>query len=108
MRIKYKREDIIRLVSEYEADLKQQRETVRPEVKWLQEKFAGIMKRYGLNSRKETDILIYERMYGRQPERTSDYLKVRYYACQPVGMPESGSGAGVVTGRDKIPSAGIL
>ena len=47
MRIKYKREDIIRLVSEYEADLKQQRETVRPEVKWLQEKFAGIMKRYG-------------------------------------------------------------
>ena len=84
MRIKYKREDIIRLVSEYEADLKQQRETVRPEVKWLQEKFAGIMKRYGLNSRKETD------------------------ACQPVGMPESGSGAGVVTGRDKIPSAGIL
>ena len=79
MRIKYKREDIIRLVSEYEADLKQQRETVRPEVKWLQEKFAGIMKRYGLNSRKETDILIYERMYGRQPERTSDYLKVRYW-----------------------------
>ena len=32
-----------------------------------------------LNSRKETDILIYERMYGRQPERTSDYLKVRYW-----------------------------
>ena len=67
MKMKYKREDIIKMVSEYEKELKQQMETVRPEVKWLQEKFAGIMKRYGLNSRKETDILIYERMYGRQP-----------------------------------------
>ena len=79
MKMKYKREDIIKMVSEYEKELKQQMETVRPEVKWLQEKFAGIMKRYGLNSRKETDILIYERMYGRQPERTSEYLKVRYW-----------------------------
>ncbi len=79
MRNKYAREAMMQLAEEHENKWGWQKGAVRPEVKWLQEKFGNIMERYRLNSRKETDIFVYGRMYGRHPEKTTDYLKIRYW-----------------------------
>ena len=52
---------------------------VRPEVKWLQEKYNFFMRKNGLTSRMEADTLLYEKMYAALPEKPSQMTKLRLW-----------------------------
>lgn len=52
---------------------------VRPEVKWLQEKYDFFMRKNGLIFRMEADTLLYEKMYAALPERNSQMTKLRLW-----------------------------
>ena len=60
------------------ASLKNQ-EPERPELLWLQEQFRRFMAMEGLDSKKEADRRLYQRMYGKAPRKDSEFLKIRYW-----------------------------
>lgn len=51
----------------------------RPETLWLKEKYERFMKKYNLKNKKNTDQLLFTRMYGYAPTKTTDTLKIRYW-----------------------------
>lgn len=56
-----------------------QKPNERPELLWLKKHFEQIQEKYHLKSKTETDIFLYKRMYGKDPKKPSDYLKLRYW-----------------------------
>ena len=52
---------------------------MRPEVKWLQEKYDLFMQKNNLTSKMKTDELLYEKMYAALPERNSQMTKLRLW-----------------------------
>ncbi|MCF2680663.1 hypothetical protein JQM69_08155 [Faecalicatena contorta] len=54
-------------------------QNTRPELIKLQEYHRQLQNACHLNSKIDTDRLLYERMYGRSPEKTSSLLKLRYW-----------------------------
>lgn len=50
----------------------------RPEADWIQQKVDDLAAAEGIESRAETDSLIYEKMYARAPKKT-DVTKIRYW-----------------------------
>lgn len=51
----------------------------RPELQWLNEKYEKFRKKYGLRNKKAADRFLYERMYGKVPQKETEYLKLRYW-----------------------------
>lgn len=51
----------------------------RPENLWLKERYERFRKEAGGIGKAETDALIYYRMYGKNPGKSSDTLKIRYW-----------------------------
>ncbi len=51
----------------------------RPEVKWLQKKFARMQRKYMLKNKSQVDGVLYERMEGHQPKTATECLKIRYW-----------------------------
>lgn len=51
----------------------------RPELLWLQEMYRRFCARVGTTKKEEADVLLYQRMYGKRPEKSSDILKIRYW-----------------------------
>ena len=51
----------------------------RPEVQWLKEKYQEFMRREGIGGKEEADKCIYRRMYGKEPVKQQDILKIRYW-----------------------------
>lgn len=51
----------------------------RPELLWLQEMYRRFCEREGIIKKAGGDILLYQRMYGKMPEKNSDILKIRYW-----------------------------
>lgn len=51
----------------------------RPELLWLQRHHMHIQKKYNLKNKQDTDRFLYERMYGQQPKKTSELMKMRYW-----------------------------
>lgn len=51
----------------------------RPENLWLREMYERFRKEAGGSGKAETDALIYYRMYGKNPGKSSDTLKIRYW-----------------------------
>ena len=51
----------------------------RPEVVWLKARYLDFMDREGIHARGDADRCLYERMYGKAPERQQDILKIRYW-----------------------------
>ena len=58
--------------------LKKEKEP-RPELLWLREKYAGFCSREGFTKKEEADICLHRRMYGKDPVKKSDLLKIRYW-----------------------------
>ena len=52
---------------------------VRPEVQWLQRQHLLFMEKNGLTSKRDADILLYEKMYAALPELDSQITKVRFW-----------------------------
>ncbi len=63
-------------------------EEPRPEVIQLNGWHDRIRTTYHLRSKKETDQLLYERMYGSKPKTDTEYLKIRYWRTGKY-MPEN-------------------
>lgn len=61
------------------AGILEKQEPERPELLWLQEQFRQFMDREGVNSKKEADRRIFQRMYGKTPRKDSEFLKIRYW-----------------------------
>lgn len=58
----------------------------RPELAWLKKRHEQIQDKYHLKSRSGTDAFLYDRMYGYEPKKPSDTLKLRYWRtgkCTP-------------------------
>ncbi len=53
-------------------------DSARPEILWLAGKYNRFCEKYSLSGRKSADELIYRRMYGREPKKSSA-LKIRYW-----------------------------
>lgn len=51
----------------------------RPEIIWLKERYRRFMRREGFSSKEAADKCIYRRMYGREPSKKEDILKIRYW-----------------------------
>lgn len=51
----------------------------RPELSWLKNRYDHVRSRYHLKNKTETDKFLYERMYGKAPEKESEFLKIRYW-----------------------------
>ena len=49
------------------------------EVVWLREKFDSFGAKYGMARRQDIDQLIFQKMYGRCPDKESQLLKIRYW-----------------------------
>lgn len=69
------REETIRLAMECMA----LQHGERPEVQWLKEKYQEFMRREGIGGKEEADKCIYRRMYGKEPVKQQDILKIRYW-----------------------------
>lgn len=54
-------------------------EKSRPEIQWLNQVYDRFRKSRGFLGKAEADRLIYTRMYGAEPEKPSDTLKIRYW-----------------------------
>lgn len=54
-------------------------EAQRPELIWLKDKHSRIQEKYHLKTKSNTDLLLYEKMYGHAPEKQSALLKLRYW-----------------------------
>lgn len=100
------REETIRLAMECMA----LQHGERPEVQWLKEKYQEFMRREGIGGKEEADKCIYRRMYGKEPVKQQDILKIRYWRTGrhlPVNhLFRQGAGAG--RGGSAVPAAGIL
>ena len=51
----------------------------RSELKWLQSHHMHIQKKYHLKNKQDTDLFLYNRMYGHAPKKPSEVLKLRYW-----------------------------
>lgn len=51
----------------------------RPELEWVRKRYEWIQEKYNLKNKTETDRFLYERMHGRSPEKTTEFLKIRYW-----------------------------
>ena len=61
-----------------EQCLKKEKE-LRPELLWLQKMYERFCEREGAVKKGEADRILYQRMYGKNPEKSSDLLKIRYW-----------------------------
>lgn len=51
----------------------------RPEMVWLKARYLEFMRREGIRGKEEADRCLYERMYGKAPQKQQDILKIRYW-----------------------------
>lgn len=51
----------------------------RPELEWVKEKYEYIQEKYALKNKTETDRFLYEKMHGLAPEKSTEFLKIRYW-----------------------------
>lgn len=51
----------------------------RPELEWMKKRYERIQEKYNLKNKTETDRFLYERMHGHAPEKSTEYLKIRYW-----------------------------
>lgn len=51
----------------------------RAENRWLKERYEEFRRRHGGIGKAEADVSIYRTMYGAEPEKPSDVLKIRYW-----------------------------
>lgn len=51
----------------------------RTELQWLKARYENIQNKYHFKTRHETDLFLYEKMYGRNPDKSSELLKIRYW-----------------------------
>lgn len=49
------------------------------ETAWIRERFEDVARSQGLSGRGALDRLVFERLYGRQPEKSTEQLAVRYW-----------------------------
>lgn len=49
------------------------------ETAWIRERFEDVARSHNLNGRGALDRLVFERLYGRQPEKNTEHLAVRYW-----------------------------
>lgn len=84
MRVDFNRDRIVRLGQE--SILLGDKE--RPEMIWLKGQFTKIRENYQLKTKEATDCFIYEKMYGRKSEKSSSYMKIRYWRTGRY-MPEN-------------------
>lgn len=54
-------------------------QTERPELLWLKEQYEHFLRKEKVSGRRAADRCLYERIYGRAPEKESDILKIRYW-----------------------------
>ena len=64
-----------------DALVRQATENLAPadEIVWLQEKFDALGVTYGMERRQDIDRLIFQKMNGRDPEKDSQLIKIRYW-----------------------------
>lgn len=51
----------------------------RPELQWVRNHYEYIQEKYQLKNKTETDRYLYEKMYGHAPEKSTEFLKIRYW-----------------------------
>lgn len=51
----------------------------RPELQWVKKHYEHIQEKYQLKNKTETDRFLYEKMYGHAPEKSTEFLKIRYW-----------------------------